>query len=143
MATACHNSASDTPGGDLREALADLFENHNERSDKSDFACVELCIDEREKGNSRYRYLDGSHCLRKLTSSQKIILKQEFVENGDLTVLSEGAAFLSLTRSDSGSVEDAEIAEEILDLFYHVSLEEVDLIEEVVDAKTRLALDVA
>lgn len=143
MAIAGHNSDSDTPVGDLREALAELFKNHNERSNKSEFACVELCIDEREKGNSRYRYLDGSHYLRKLTSSLKTILKQELVKNGNLTVLSEGTSFLSLTRSDSCLVDDAEIAEEILEEFYNVSLEEVDLIEEVVDAKTRLALDVA
>ena len=142
MAIASDNSASDTPGRDLRDALADLFENHNARSDKSDFACVELCIDEREKGDARYRYLDGAHYLRELTGSQKTILKQEFVENGNLNVLSEGSAFLSLTLPDSCPAEEAETAEEILNEFYHVPLEEVNLIEEVVDAKTRLALTV-
>ncbi|MDS0243179.1 MULTISPECIES: hypothetical protein [unclassified Haloferax] len=143
MAIACHNSDSETPVGDIREALADIFENHNDRSNKSEFACVEFCIDEREKGSPRYRYLDGSHYLRKLTSSQQDILKQEFVENGDLAVLSEGSSFLTLTQPDSTETGDVETAEEILEEFYNVSLEEVELIEEVVDAKTRLALNVA
>lgn len=143
MASACHDSVSETPVGDIREALADIFENHNNRSNKSEFACVEICIDHREKENPRYRYLDGSHYIRKLTYAQQAILEQEFVEDGDLTVLSKGSSFITLTQPDSTTTDDVETTEAILKKFYNVSLEEVDLIEEVVDARTRLSLNVA
>jgi hypothetical protein len=133
------------------DALTHAIETHRSRERISEFACVALplnCHQHTESDHSnagtghqptdaRYRILEDTHCLRHLTDSDRATLKQEFVETGDLELLSEGTTFISLRNPHPDPTADADIARRLLRTLYDVELSNVGRIEEVVHATDR------
>lgn len=140
MATSSDSGTTPSPLKETRESLATLFDIHRTRTNKSDFAKVELCVHEEDRGNAQYEYYGGTHCLRRLSESEKDLLKTEFVDNGDMKVISEGTQFLSIAHNEPGGLLDVPTADRILETLYDLTVDDLACIEEVVDDETRLPL---
>lgn len=141
MAASEKQPESPTPLTGRRESLAALFDIHRSRTSKSDFAKIELCLTDEERGKAKYQYLDGTHCIRRLDETEKDQLKHEFIDEGNMELIAEGHYFLTLALEDANGGKDVDAAEKILDALYDASLEDLACVEEVVDDATRLPLD--
>jgi len=140
MAATENGTESPSPLTTRRESLAALFDIHRSRTSKSDFARVELCLTDEERGEAKYQYLDGTHCNRRLDEAEKDQLKTELVDEGDMKTVAEGNQFLTIALEDADGEQDVKATEDVLDVLYEGSLEDLSCVAEVVDDATCLPL---